>query len=84
LNRFGICDLFGIWCLEFVILDTKLQGRAIYLWPGPEDQVFNVKIKRCVSRIDSARLNASQAPNKKESEHFDEKYDNVHPETQPI
>jgi hypothetical protein len=26
-----ICDLFGIWCLEFVILDTKLQGRAIYL-----------------------------------------------------
>ena len=31
LNRFGICDLFVIWCLEFVILDTKLQGRAIYL-----------------------------------------------------
>jgi hypothetical protein len=28
LNRFGICDLFEIWCLEFVILDTKLQGRA--------------------------------------------------------
>ena len=38
----GICDLparalqwqaglFVIWCLEFVILDTKLQGRAIYL-----------------------------------------------------
>ncbi len=22
---------FVIWCLEFVILDTKLQGRAIYL-----------------------------------------------------
>jgi len=41
----GICDLFGIWCLEFVILDTKLQGRAIYLCPGPEGQVFNVKIK---------------------------------------
>ncbi len=27
----GICDLFVIWCLEFVILDTKLQGMAIYL-----------------------------------------------------
>ena len=26
----GISDLFAIWCLEFVILDTKLQGRAIY------------------------------------------------------
>jgi hypothetical protein len=24
----GICDLFVIWCLEFVILDTKLQGKA--------------------------------------------------------
>ncbi len=23
-----ICDLFVIWCLEFVILDTKLQGKA--------------------------------------------------------
>ena len=21
----------GIWCLEFVILDTKLQGKARYL-----------------------------------------------------
>ena len=31
LNRFEICDLFVIWCLEFVILDTKPQGRAIYL-----------------------------------------------------
>ncbi len=29
----GICDLFVIWCLGFVILDTKLQGRAIYLGP---------------------------------------------------
>jgi hypothetical protein len=29
--RFGICDLFEIWCLEFVILVTKFQGRAIYL-----------------------------------------------------
>ncbi len=29
--RFGVCDLFEIWCLKFVILDTKLQGRAIYL-----------------------------------------------------
>ena len=29
---FVICDLFVIWCLEFVILDTKLHGRAIYLW----------------------------------------------------
>jgi hypothetical protein len=26
-----IWNLFGIWCLEFVILSTKLQGRAIYL-----------------------------------------------------
>jgi len=24
----GICDLFVIWCLEFVILNTKLQGKA--------------------------------------------------------
>ena len=24
----GICDLFVIWCLEFVILGTKLHGRA--------------------------------------------------------
>jgi hypothetical protein len=23
-----ICDLFVIWCLEFVILETKLQDRA--------------------------------------------------------
>ena len=30
-GRLGICDLFEIWCLEFVICDTKLQGRAIYL-----------------------------------------------------
>ena len=27
----GIWNLFVIWCLEFVILDTKLQGRAIYV-----------------------------------------------------
>jgi len=27
----GICDLFVVWCLEFVILDTKLQRTAIYL-----------------------------------------------------
>ncbi len=26
-----ICDLFGICCLVFVILDTKLQGKAKYL-----------------------------------------------------
>jgi len=26
-----ICDLFVIWCLEFVILDTKLQGKTLYL-----------------------------------------------------
>ena len=46
LNRleFGICDLpfdlaqggelvepFVIWCLDFVILDTKRQGKAIFL-----------------------------------------------------
>ena len=38
-GRLGICDLFVIClpavflagCLEFVILDTKLQGRARYL-----------------------------------------------------
>ncbi len=40
----GIWDLFEIWCLEFVILDTKRQGRAVYLWPGPEDQVFWIEI----------------------------------------
>jgi len=31
LLNIGICDLFVIWCLEFVILGTKLQGRTIYL-----------------------------------------------------
>jgi len=31
LLKIGICDLFVIWCLEFVILDTKLQSGAIYL-----------------------------------------------------
>jgi len=31
LNRFEICDLFVIWRLEFVILETKLQGRTVYL-----------------------------------------------------
>ena len=36
---------FVIWRLEFVILDTKLQGRAGELWPGPKDQVFQGKIK---------------------------------------
>jgi hypothetical protein len=41
----GICDLFVIWCLEFVILDTKFQGRAFYLYPGPNDWVFQGKIK---------------------------------------
>ncbi len=48
----GICDLFVIClpavilagCLEFVILDTKLQGTAIYLCFGPEDQVFKVRL----------------------------------------
>jgi len=44
--EFEICDLFELWCLEFMILDTKLQGRAIYLLPCPENQVFNVKIKK--------------------------------------
>ena len=24
----GICDLSVIWCLEFVILNTKLEGKA--------------------------------------------------------
>ena len=40
----GIWDLFEIWCLEFVILDTKLQVKAGELWPGPKDQVFQDKI----------------------------------------
>ena len=40
-----IWDLFEIWRLEFVILDTKIQGKAIYLWPGPKNQVFQDKIK---------------------------------------
>ena len=31
LNRFGICVLFVIWYLQFVILATKRQGIAIYL-----------------------------------------------------
>ena len=29
-----ICDLFVIWCFEFVILDTKPQGRTVYLRPS--------------------------------------------------
>ncbi len=29
--RLVICHLFVIWCLGFVILDTKLQGRSRYL-----------------------------------------------------
>ncbi len=40
----GILDLFVIWCLEFVILYTKFQGRAFYIKHGPEDQVFSAKI----------------------------------------
>ena len=47
-SRFEFCDLFVIWCLEFVILDTKLQGKASISDPriagsltGLEDQVFN-------------------------------------------
>jgi len=30
LGRFWSLNI-GIWCLEFVILDTKLHGRALYL-----------------------------------------------------
>ncbi len=30
----GICDLFVIWYLEFVILNTNLQGRAIISAPN--------------------------------------------------
>jgi len=26
--KIGVCDLFVIWCLKFVILDTKLHGIA--------------------------------------------------------
>jgi hypothetical protein len=25
----GICDLFVIWCLDFVILIARLKGRAV-------------------------------------------------------
>ena len=41
-DLFEIClpAVFLAGCLEFVILNTKLQGRAGYLWLGPEDQVF--------------------------------------------
>jgi hypothetical protein len=35
-----VWSLFVFWCLQFAILDTKFQGRAKYLWLGPEDQVF--------------------------------------------
>ena len=38
LNRFGICDLFVIWCLEFVILDTKLPRQShLSLPPAQRD-----------------------------------------------
>jgi hypothetical protein len=33
----GICNLFVIWCLEFVILDIKFQGRTIYLCPSSKE-----------------------------------------------
>jgi len=37
----GICDLFVIWCLKFVILGTKHQGRANDLCLDPKkEQVF--------------------------------------------
>ena len=47
-----IWDLFVIWCLEFVILDTKLLDRTIFLQCGTDlahrkpciagkEQVFN-------------------------------------------
>jgi len=39
----GICVLFVIWCLEFVISDTKIQGIAIYLRAGTEDKFFKTK-----------------------------------------
>ena len=47
----GICGLFEIWCLEFVILDTRLRGRAIIFDPrysesstGSETRVFKSQI----------------------------------------
>ena len=50
LPAFGM--VFVIWCLEFVILDTKLQGRAIYLllpqcgiFDGPRGPGFQCKNK---------------------------------------
>jgi hypothetical protein len=38
----GICDLFVIWCLEFVILDTKLQCKRSNLKNGI---YFFIKLK---------------------------------------
>jgi len=29
-DLFEVCDLFVFWCLGFVILDTEIQGSAIY------------------------------------------------------
>ncbi len=51
LNRFGICVLFVIWYLEFVILATKHQDIAIYHCPGPKDQIFQDKIKVETGRV---------------------------------
>ncbi len=43
-----IWNLFVIWCLEFVILDTKLQGRAGELWPpAMRDRHGPSKIPHC-------------------------------------
>jgi hypothetical protein len=43
----GIClsAVFLVGCLEFVILDTKLQGRAKHLRAGPDGLVFQVIIQ---------------------------------------
>jgi len=38
--EFMICDLFVIWCLEFVILDPKRQGSAKDLCP-PHSGIFD-------------------------------------------
>jgi len=39
----GIRDLSELWCLEFVILSTKLRGKAVYLRPDPKDRVLRGK-----------------------------------------
>jgi len=39
----GIWDLFVFWCLEFVILDIKLQGKAIISDPRNAGQAWPIE-----------------------------------------